>query len=134
MNKHLAIFTRQYLDQIFSGKKAIEARFSQKRIPPFGEVGVGDIVYLKLSGEEVKGQFTVKKVLFFEGLDEKDWEFIKKHYGSGISSGDPKTDEKFFENHKTARFATIIFIDQVEQFIVPPVNIKKRDLRGWMVL
>lgn len=134
MKKHLAIFTKEYITQIFAGKKTIESRFSQKRIPPFGKVNVGDTVFIKLSGSDVKGQFKVKKIIYFENLDDKDWELIKSHYAQYISSGDPQKDQDFFEKRKLAKYATIIWMENIEQFITSPIRISKKDQRGWMVL
>lgn len=123
--KHLAIFSQPIIKQIFKGKKTVETRFSKKRIAPFGAVSIGDIVYIKPPGEEVVGQFSVKKVIFFDGLDKNDWQFIKKQFGKQAFLPD---------GHQDARFATIILMDNIEQFITNPLKVEKKDLRGWMVL
>src|SRR5438105_3894916 len=114
MRKHLAIFAPEVVKEIFSGKKIIETRFSQKRIAPFGEVSVGDVVYIKPAGDEIKGQFLVKKVIFFEGLDAKDWQLIQKNY--------ILTSQDLVLRAQNARYGTVIFIDRVEKFITPPVK------------
>lgn len=134
MKYHLAIFSSNAVEAILAGEKTIESRFSQKRIAPFGEVKVGDMVYIKPPGKEVVGQFKVKKVLSFEGLEKEDWDMIQERYGAGLSLGTKSADEKFFDGHKNAQFGTLIFISQVEQFIISPVKISKSDLRGWVVL
>lgn len=134
MTKHLAIFTKDVTEQIFLGKKTIETRFSLKKIAPFGQIRVGDIVYIKPSGEDIQGQFEVKKVIFFEGLDQNDWQLIKNNYGKDLSLGSPKKDEEFFKLKNVSMFGTIIFIDKVEKFLTSPVKIEKKDNRGWMVL
>jgi predicted transcriptional regulator len=134
MTKHLAIFSKPAIDQIFSGQKTIETRFSQKRISPFQKVSTGDIVYMKQPGQDVSGQFTVKKVITFENLDQTDWELIKQSYGKSLSLGSEQLDQKFFAIHKNAKYGTIIFIDQVEQLITSPTTYKKRDQRAWVVL
>lgn len=134
MTKHLAIFSREGVAQILSGKKTIETRFSQKRIPPYGLVSVGDIVYIKPSGEDVIGQFKVVKVIYFEGLTEDDWLGIRRNFGKKLSLGSPELNEDYFNKRAKARYGTIIFLDEVEQFITSPIRIKKSDLRGWVVL
>lgn len=134
MKKHLAIFSKDVVKQIFSGKKLVETRFSRHKIAPFGLVERGDIVYIKPSGEEIVGQFTVKKVIFFEGLDNEDWKLIKGHYRGLIAFVDLEAEEKYFKQKENSRFGTLIFIGQVERFITAPVKIEKRDLRGWVVL
>lgn len=122
--KHLAIFSKDHIKDIFSGKKNIELRMSNKKIAPFGKVSIGDLVYIKPPGEDIVGQFIVKKVISIEGLEEEDWKLIDTRYSKKMSG----------EKKSSAKYATIIFIDQVEQFITAPVKIKKSDLRGWVVL
>lgn len=133
MRKHLAIFSKDIIEQIFSGKKNIDVRLSQKRIAPFGQIAVGDIVYIKPPGEEILGQFIAKKVIFLEGLSGEDWKILQKGYGIKESFKMRQRKGRFQEIHPP-KFATLIFMDQVEQFITSPVKIKKSDLRGWVVL
>ncbi len=120
MKKHLAIFSSDSVKQIFSGSKIIEAWFSKKRILPFGQVSVGDLVYIKPSGKEIAGQFIVKKVLFFEGLDSEDFKLIEQFTGKKMVVG--------------FKFASLIWLDRVEQFITSPIKLDKHDQRGWMIL
>ena len=68
--KHLAIFKGRGAELILTGEKSIESRFSKRKDPPFGLISSGDLVYIKLSGKDIIGQFRVKKVIFFDGLDE----------------------------------------------------------------
>lgn len=134
MRKHLAIFSKEVLQELYQGKKTIETRFSKKKLPPYGEVGVGDIVYIKPSGEDINGQFIVKKVIFIEGLELKDWQFLQKYYGNKLSLGTSQNEQDFFKNNNDKGFATLIFISNIEQFITSPIKIEKKDKRGWVVL
>lgn len=134
MKKHLAIFNPSAIKQIFSGKKKVESRFSQKKIAPFGFVSSSDLVYIKPPGKEVVGQFFVKKVVYFDGLEESDWQMIEKKFGPKLGLGEKSETDKFFKIHQNAHYATIIYIDRVEQFITSPIKISKKDLRGWVVL
>lgn len=134
MHKHLAIFHPDAIKQLFAGKKTIESRFSQKRIAPFSLVGVRDVVYIKPPGQEVVGQFRVKKVLFWEGIDANDWELIKREFLKGLGFTSKQQAEEYFQKRQQANFATIIVISNVEQFIAAPIKVVKKDLRGWMVL
>lgn len=124
MKKHLAIFSKEHTEDLFKGKKEIEVRVSQKRIPPYGAVNVGDLVYIKPSGSDVIGQFIIKKVISFEAPDKKDWGVIEDIYGQKV---DKKTKDK-------AKFVTLIFMDQIEKFITSPIKLKKGDSRAWVVL
>ncbi len=121
MKRHLAIFSKEEIKQIFSGQKSIDIRFSKKKIPPFGVISIGDLVYIKPPGQDIVGQFKIKKVISFEGLDGEDLKFIKTSYGEK-----PKNQE--------AKFAAVIFMSEIEQFITSPIKISKKDSRGWVVL
>lgn len=134
MRKHLAILHKSAIDAILSGTKLIETRFSKAKIVPFGAVSIGDLVYMKAPGEEIIGQFRVKKVFFFEGLDEKDVEKIFTDYGQQISVGSQAEDEDYFRQKRDSKYGTLIFIGESERFITSPIRFKKSDMRGWVVL
>ena len=128
MSKHLAIFSPEAVKSIFSGKKKIEGRFSQIKIPPFIKVSSGDIVLMKVSGEKIVGQFIVDRVLYFDHPRVEELMHLKKKYGSALAL--PKT---FWLDHERVSYATLMFIKSVTKFIVAP-EIPKRDLRPWVVL
>ena len=134
MKKHLAIMHQPVLEAILSGTKTIESRFSKHRISPFGQVSTGDIVYMKASGGDVIGQFRVKKVYSFEGLEKEDISDIFTQFGSKISSGNAKIDKDYKKSKADSHYATLIFITQAERFITSPTRFKKSDQRGWVVL
>lgn len=129
MKKHLAIFKGDGGEKILLGKKTIESRFSKRKDPPFGLISSGDLVYIKPSGKDIIGQFKVKKVIFFDGLDEEDIKEIKLKYG-----GNMIVDDGYWEKKSGVRFGTLIFIAESSRFITSPVKIPKKDLRGWVVL
>ncbi|MFH0937320.1 MAG: hypothetical protein V1808_03430 [Candidatus Daviesbacteria bacterium] len=134
MRKHLAIMRLSTIEAILSGKKTIETRFSLHRISPFGQIGMGDLVYMKPPGEDIVGQFKVKKVFSYEGLSPQDLEKIFADFGAQIGVGDKKEDQKYQQDKKDSKFGTLIFIGESDRFLTPPVKIKKKDLRGWVVL
>jgi hypothetical protein len=135
MQKHLAIFSPKVITAILSGKKTIDGRFSKNRISPFLTVQAGDVVYIKAPGEDINAQFRVKKVLFFEAFEKEDFDEIVAKYWNKIGWGDEKDEQKFKKEKKeSSHYATLIWIDEVEQFIVPPVRIRKSDNRAWVVL
>ena len=127
--KHLAIFKGNAGELILSGKKTIESRFSKVKNPPFRVISSGDLVYIKPSGKDIIGQFRVKKVIFFDGLEANDLNNLKKLYASELA-----VDESYWVSQKNSKYATIIFIGNCMSFITSPVRIKKSDLRGWVVL
>jgi len=128
MTRHLAIFDKQAADDIFSGKKKIEGRFSQIKISPFGKVSAGDVVLIKISGEEIVGQFSVDRVIYFDHPKAEEVEEVKKKYGRNLSL--PVTF--WLEREKTS-YVTLMFIKSATKFIIPP-KVEKKDLRGWVVL
>jgi predicted transcriptional regulator len=134
MKKHLAILSRNAIKAIISGEKTVEARFSQKKIPPFGLVSVGDIVYMKPPGEDLIGQFIVTKILFLEGIGSDDWVWIKERYTDQLSLGSVSEVKSYFKEHQDAKYVSIMTIGKVEQFITSPIKIIKKDLRGWLVI
>lgn len=129
MKKHLAIFKGKAGELILSGKKTIESRFSKNKIAPYGVISTGDLVYIKPSGEDIIGQFRVKKVIFFDGMETRDIGEIRDRYGEEISAGD-----EYWEAKKYCRYGTLIFIGESAKFITAPIKPPKKDLRGWVVL
>lgn len=129
MRKHLAIFKQGVGEQILNGTKTVETRFSKMKIVPFGQISAGDLVYIKPSGKDIIGEFRVKKVIFFDGLDKEEINEIRLKYNGGIVA-----DEGYWERKMVSKYATLIFISQSTPFITAPLKILKKDLRGWVVL
>ncbi|MBI2599667.1 hypothetical protein HYW43_01975 [Candidatus Daviesbacteria bacterium] len=129
MTKHLAIFKGTGAEKILSGEKTIESRFSKAKLVPFGLISAGDLVYIKPSGKDIIGQFRVKKVIFFDGLEASDLVDLEEQYGKGIAA-----DESYWKTNKGAKYATLIFIGNSNRFITSPIKLTKKDLRGWVVL
>lgn len=129
MIKHLAIFKGDGAEKILLGIKTIEARFSKKKMVPFGVVSSGDLVYIKPSGGEIIGQFKVRKVIFYDNLDLSDLSYLKQKYAKQLAG-----DEAYWKGKEKSKYATLIFIDESTKFITSPIKLKKKDLRGWVVL
>lgn len=127
--KHLAIFRGDGAERILTGKKLIESRFAKGKIAPFKVISAGDLVYIKPSGGEIIGQFRVKKVIFFDGLEEADILDIRLKYGKQINM-----DEDYWNKNLGSKYGTLIFIGNSSRFITSPIKIPKKDLRGWAVL
>lgn len=122
------------IEAILCGKKTVEMRFSKRKIAPYGQIGCGDLVYMKPPGEEVVGEFRVKKVFFYGCLTPEDSDKIFKEYGRQMSVGDKRKDHAYQAEKIGSRFGTLIFIANCERYITAPIKIKKKDLRGWVVL
>lgn len=129
MQKHLAIFKGDGGEKLLEGKKTIESRFSKSKIPPFRVISSGDLVYIKPSGKDIIGEFRVKKVIFFDGLDLSDLSYLKERYGRQLA-----VDEDYWKGKENCKVGTLIFIGNSSRFITSPVKVPKKDLRGWVVL
>lgn len=125
VKKHLAVFDKTTALAILSGQKSIDTRFSKHKVAPFSQLSTGDIVYVKITGKEIIGQFKVKKVIYFQELEPSDIQKIYKTWGNQIKSSSVKA---------VAKFGTLIFIGESERFLTSPLKIDKKDRRGWVVL
>lgn len=128
MTRHLAIISPGAVEDIFSGKKKIEGRFSKIKIAPFLQVAAGDTVLMKLPGDKIVGQFLVDRVVYFDHPNRDEVEEIKKKYVKSLALA-----ETFWLEHEKINYVTLMFIKSVNKFTVEP-KIKKRDLRPWVVL
>lgn len=129
MRRHVAILsTKELLDALLSGEKTVEARLSESKIAPFGLVGHGDEILLKLTGGLVYGQFTADNVLYYDHLDGETIGKLRKEYGHDMMVGDA-----YWQAHGNARYATIIFVTSPKRYL-SPIKIEKKDRRPWIVL
>ena len=125
---HLAVLLEPYLKFILEGTKTVESRFSKNRIAPYGVVESGDVVLLKRSGaKSVSGLCIVRRVWFYQ-LDNENLQVIKNDFSAGLRAD----GSAFWEQRQSARFATLMRISEV--YRLPPIEIQKRDRRGWVVL
>ena len=125
---HLAVLLEPYLKFILEGSKTIESRFSKNRIAPYRAVESGDVVLLKRSASKsVSGLCIVRSAWFYQ-LDNENLQVIKSEFSAGLRA----EGSSFWEERQSARFATLMRIAEVYQ--LPPIEIQKRDRRGWVVL
>lgn len=129
MRKHLAIFHKWAIEDILSGKKQVEARFSKTKLAPFGQVAAGDTVFMKPPGEPVVGEFAVNRVFYFDHPTETELAELKKKYGARMSIPD-----HFWLKKTAINYVTLMFVGKCQKFLTPTRQVKKRDLRGWVVL
>lgn len=127
LHSHLAIFSQPYLDQIFSGDKTVESRFSLNRIAPFQKVTHGDIVFMKESGGKLCGIMELDKVEFFsrnEGTDMKD--LMQKY------KGELKITDEFIAAKQSANYASFLYPRKIIR--IHPITLHKPDRGSWIVL
>lgn len=128
MAKHLAVFTLESTKDIFSGKKRVDGRFSKIKIAPFGKVAAGDVILMKVSGEQIVGQFTADRVFYFDHPQKEELKSLISKY-----SREFMMPESFWLAHETICYVTLVFIKEVTKFLIEP-DIPKKDLRPWVVL
>lgn len=126
--KHLAIFTSETVKDIFAGKKRVDGRFSKIKIAPFGRVAAGDIILMKVSGEQIVGQFTADRVLYFDHPQKEEVKSLIHKYSRELVM-----PESFWLAHEHTNYVTLVFIKEVTKFLVEP-DVPKKDLRPWVVL
>ena len=125
---HLAILLEPYLKYILDGTKTVESRFSKNRIAPYNMVQSGDVVLLKrAAAKSISGVCIVSKVWFYQ-LDSDTWSQIRDGFSIALRAEDPA----FWEQRKAAQFATLMRIAEV--YPLPPIEVPKRDRRGWVTL
>lgn len=129
MKKHVVVFSPDVAEKILSGKKKIEILLSVSKSAPFKDVSSRDIVYLKLKGKDIIGQFTIAKAIFYDGITADDLIKIQKDYGK-----DAALNTVFWEEKRDAKYATLIFIDQSSRFITSPIRLTRKERGNWIVL
>ncbi len=119
--EHIAILNKKLklLEKILSGKKIIESRWYKSKKTPYKNIQEGDIVYFKESGEPVSVKTFVKKVLFFDNLNEDKIKKILHVYGKGIG-----VDESDVQNVIDKKYCTLIFLKDVKK--INPFSINKK--------
>ena len=124
---HLVILREPYLSRILSGQKRIESRFAHDRRPPFGRVAVGDILLLKGAGGPLAGLALATEVIS-RPLSAGEIHEIRRAYEHDLAIDDPD----FWSAHATARYVTLVWIDDV--WPLPPLPLPRRDRRGWVIV
>jgi ASC-1-like (ASCH) protein len=124
---HLVILKKAYLDSIVEGGKTIESRFLKVNKAPFGQVSVGDVLFLKESSGPVVGRAAVKAVEFFDDLSPEKIVGIKERYNHLIGGSD-----EYWQERSGCRFGVLVWLGGAER--MEPVRITKKDWRGWVVL
>jgi hypothetical protein len=124
---HLAVFVEPYLDHVLAGRKTVESRFSAHRLPPFGQLQRGDVLLLKRAGGPVVGICRVGGVWFYR-LEPNSWSEIRGRFGPQLCVN----DDQFWQDRRYASYATLMQLEDVRT--LDPVQIPKRDRRGWVVL
>ncbi len=127
MNYHLVILKKQYLDLILDGRKSVESRFTKTRCAPFGQISIGDKLFLKQSSGAVCAAAVVQAVEQFENLSPRKISQLKQKYNSLICGGD-----EYWQEKRDCGFGILVWLKDVKP--IEPVRIDKKDWRAWVVL
>lgn len=126
---HLAVFVEPFLGFVLDGTKRIESRFSTVRSAPFDAVKPGDVLLMKEASGPVVAAATAKEVRYFAALSDEVRKELRVRFGPELRDDVPG----FWEQRRTARFATLIRLESVTR-LTSPIRCPKRDRRGWVVL
>jgi ASC-1-like (ASCH) protein len=127
MRKHLAILKFPYLKAVIVGQKTIETRLTRTKRQPFGQIDVGDFVYLKQASGPICATAKVAVVKIYENLDRLEIDKIKKLYNKQICGS-----QSYWQSKTDCRYGLLIWLKDVKK--IPPVSINKKDQRAWVVL
>lgn len=127
MQHHLVILRGRYIEGILAGTKTIECRLSRTRQAPFASVQAGDRLWFKVVSGPILLTASVGRSRFIHPVTPRILRSIRRDYGRRIQAG-----SDFFGRHSQAQYASLIDIANVER--IAPLEIVKRDRRGWVVL
>ena len=123
---HIAIMRKSWglTQKILSGEKTIESRWYLNRCKPWNDINPGDIIYFKDSGEPVKIQAEVEKVLQFQDLTPEKVKEILNQYAKSDGLGTSKEEiDPFFEMFKNKKYCLLIFL--INPKTIEPFEINK---------
>lgn len=123
---HVAVFREPFLSWVLEKKKPVESRFSQNQVAPYGQVREGDAIALKRVGGPVVGLCRARSVSSYR-LEPRTWKVLREQFAELLCA----TDDAFWGTRKSAKFATLIFLDEVRA--LPDIEYAKSDRRGWVI-
>lgn len=124
---HLAILNQPYLDRIIVGQKTVESRFTKSRIPPFGRVNGGDVLFLKQSAGPIIGIAIVSKTEFLGPLSATDVLKVMNRYQKELT-----LENEFRQLKKDSKYVSLMHIAKVSKTL--PLYVTKNDRRSWIIL
>jgi len=120
---HVAVLLKPYLDMVLVGTKRVECRLTQQPLAPFEAIEPGERIYFKQSGGPYRGTAIAGEVMFEGKLTPSRVQQLSKHYNHLIC-GEPE----FWRRKKDSRFASLIWLEQVEPTAIGPALPPSRGL------
>ncbi|MBD3362512.1 hypothetical protein GF362_02225 [Candidatus Dojkabacteria bacterium] len=100
------------IDKIIKGAKIAESRWYKTKKAPWNRITVGDNLYFKDSGEEVKVKADVTKVLQFDNLNPSKRKEILDQYGKD-DLGTSDLENQIREYTKDKKYCIIVYFENV---------------------
>ncbi|HJZ47077.1 MAG TPA: ASCH domain-containing protein [Roseiflexaceae bacterium] len=126
MRTHLAIMVEPYLTRVLAGEKTIESRFSRSRIPPYGCVAAGDLIWLKRAGGPVLASARASEVRQYSGLSGKQVDALLARWGPELN-----LEADFAARARECRYATLIWLGEIV-LLPEPQAYRRRGRQGWV--
>jgi hypothetical protein len=124
---HVAILKRPYVEDVLAGTKTVESRMMKVRCPPFGQVRVGERLYLKVSAGPFRAIARAAAVHDFSDLTPEDMRELEARFRPRVGG-----DDAYWQSKRSSRCATFIELDGVEPIDVGPAYTKS--MQAWHVL
>ncbi len=111
------------IEDILSGVKGVESRWSKRKILPYDKVQVGDRVYFKYStNKEITAVARVREVIQFELNPDMIKEIIEKYGGrGGINLRNMNPSDPYYMNKK---YCVLVVLEDARS--VEPFQISRR--------
>ncbi|MBL8879984.1 MAG: hypothetical protein JNG88_12765 [Phycisphaerales bacterium] len=125
----MAIVSRRIAAAVIDGRKRIESRLALTRRAPFGRIRRGDRIYFKISGAEIVGSCTCRRVLQFDRLSPAGVCELRRRFGPLIAA-----DRGYWSDRRAARYATLAWLGQFQPVGAHSPNVERQFGSGWIVL
>lgn len=125
---HVAMIWRRYLEAILDGSKTIESRLTITARAPYQRIALGERIYFKISAGPFRARARAARITFLEGLTPARVAALRAEFGSAIQG-----DDDYWRFKRTARYATLIWLADVEPVVVGPRIQPQRGL-AWLTL
>lgn len=125
---HVAILLKPYADLVLAGTKRVECRLTQQPLAPFECIEPGERIYIKQSGGPYRATAIAGEVICEADLTPTRIRQLYKHYNDLICG-----ELAFWKMKKQAKFATLIWLEQVEPTSTGPALAPSRGL-AWRTI
>jgi ASC-1-like (ASCH) protein len=120
---HIAIMRKSwgFIEKIATGQKTIESRWYKVKYNPWERISPGDCIYFKNSGEPVKMQAKISRVINFSDLTPEKVQTILEDYSKELGL-DEADIQRFFEIFKHKRYCILIFLKDAHHIQAFEIN------------